>query len=763
MRFSSVYLFSPIVVGLVALSQPALAQSVTLTAPNAIYRIDTATLSVAATINGDPEIKLAEPAYEAGAVTMGSNNGWHVVAGAAQYDVQASLDGAALVIAITAKGPAQLAWPRGTGDGVNAYALPIFGEGRYIPADDAQWIAFLANGYDSAALTETLSMPMWTELRADASLTWIVETPFDTKLSLKDAAGRLSVGLEHDFTDLEPSAEYRVRIEAGIPDPVIGALQYRQFLQASGQYKSLDDKIAENPNVALLAGAPHIYLWDKGPLKAADVTTWRRLVRQFGAARGTAGTLSAKLWAGFDDEAKGEVETAINEAQGDDGFVSKYSQSVIIRAINAALPSAVARPTMTPLEGGHDPAGEVAWIADVRAALAAEFPGSLAPAAEWGSGISTTVVKALKGAGIEAAWLGSENWDDALWHPEAVVAAKDAGFLVGIYDSYASAHQPDAPQTWPTAQMGKAIADSAGYKDATGKPITGFGGGGVYVNPLAVVDYAHQRISAVANAAGLDSYFLDVDATGLVWSDHTPGRLTSEAQTAAVQQARLAYSSKTLGLVTGSEGGMAIYAKDIAFAHGMTTPPFAWMDPDIGRNKASKFYRGNYWPPEAPTLFFKPTPIPDDLRRVLFAPEFKLPLYEIALHDSIITTHHWEFSSLKVAGERDRTALLQMLYMIPPLYHLSASVLDADLPYIGAYLKAFSPEHRRLFDKAMTGFTFLSDDRLLQRTSFSDGSVITANFADTARQVDAASIPPQAADIAGPDGRHRIVDMTGLD
>lgn len=758
MRF---YLFSPLVAAL--LVQPVLAEPITLNAPNAVYRIDPATLAITAALNGGDAIELAEPAYAAGAVTMSGDTEWHVVAGAAQYDVQVSLDGAALVIGITTAGPGQLAWPRGAGTGVNAYALPIFGEGRYIPADDAAWISFLANGYDSAALTETLSMPMWTELRADASVTWIVETPFDTKLSLRDAAGRLSVGLAHEFTDIEPGAEYRVRIEAGAPDPVVGALQYRQFLQASGQYKSLDDKIADNPNVARLAGAPHIYLWDKGPLKAADVTMWRRLVRQFAAARNTSGTLSARLWAGFDKEARAEVETAIAEAQGEDGFVSKYSQAVVIRAINAALPGAVERPGMAPLDGGHDPAGEVAWIADVRTALMAEFPGSLAPAADWGSGLSTTVVKALEGAGIATAWLGSENWDDALWHPEAVAAAKDAGFLVGIYDSYASAHWPDAEQTWPTAQMGAAIAETAGFIDADGKPVTGFGGGGVYVNPLAVVDYSRQRISAVAHAAGLNSYFLDVDATGLVWTDHTPGRLTSEAQTSAAQQARLDYSSKTLGLVTGSEGGMALYAKDIAFAHGMTTPPFAWMDPDIGRNKGSQFYRGNYWPPEAPTLFFKPTPIPDDLRRVLFAPEFKLPLYEIALHDSVVTTHHWEFSSLKVAGERDRTALLQMLYMIPPLYHLSASVLDDDLPYIGAYLKAFAPEHRRLFDKAMTGFTFLSDDRLVQRTRFSGGSVITANFSDTARPVDGTDIPPLAADIAGPDGKHRIVAMTGLD
>jgi len=750
---------------------PALAFAadvVTIEAPNAVYSIDPATLAISSQIEGGADMALAAPGFEAGSVslleTTSTHTSWRVTTGDDQFDFSATLDGNALVIGVTTAKPAKLAWPRGAAtEAINAYALPIFGEGRYIPADDAQWVTFLAEGYTAAPLTEVMSMPMWTELRADASVTWIVETPFDTKLSLQDAEGRLSVGLNHEFTRLDPTAEYRVRIEAGPADPVIGARLYRDYLQASGQFKSLDDKIAANPDVALLAGAPHIYLWEKGPLKPADITAWRRLVRQFDANRADAGSLSAKLWAAFNDEARSVVENAVKEAKGDDGFVSKYTQTAFTQALNTALPLAVTRPELTPFDGGHDPAGEAQWMLDARAALEAEFPESLAPAASWGSGMSTGVVSALQDAGIKSAWLGSEYWGDAIWHPEAVEAAKAAGYLVGIYDSYASAHMPDLEETWPTAQMGADIATNGGFIDADGKRVTGFNDRGAYINPLAVTDYAQKRMSAVADAAHLNSYFLDVDGTGFVWSDYTKGRETTEAQTAAAQQARLAYAADTLGLVTGSEGGMALYAKDMAYAHGMTTPPFAWMDQNVRRNKDSEFFVGTYWPPEAPSLFFKPTPIPEHLRRIMFAPEFKLPLFEVALHDSLVTTHHWQYSSLKTVGERDRTSLLQMLYMIPPLYHLSASVLERDLPYIGAYLAEFAPLHASLFNQAMTGFSFLSDDRLLQQTTFADGTAISANFSDESRDVAGQPLPAMSALVAGPDGTLTTIDMADFD
>ncbi|KPA95882.1 glycoside hydrolase, partial [Pseudomonas asplenii] len=365
-------------------------------------------------------------------------------------------------------------------------------------------------------------------------------------------------------------------------------------------------------------------------------------------------------------------------------------------------------------------------------------------------------------AGLSRAWLGADDWRDALWHPEAVEAAKAAGYLVAVYDSYGSAHPSNLRATWATAQMGDELA-AAGYRDSRGEKLRGFNGRGVYVNSRVVEPYAQRRISAVARGARLNSYFLDVDAAGPEFRDYTPGRETSEREDAEARRRRLQFPGTELGLVTGSEGGVAFYVPSIAYSHGIATQPFAWMDPDIGKNKQSPFYRGGYWPPETPDLYFKPIPLKPAVARFVTSAQFRLPLYQLVFHDSLVSTHHWEYGSLKFSSERETTALLQLLYMVPPLYHLNDQVLARDLPFIRAYDKVFRPLHERLFTERLSDFQVFSADRLVQRTSFSDGTLITVNFArKPARSPEGRLLPPRSALVLAPDRGPQLIEIARL-
>nr|WP_241735820.1 glycoside hydrolase [Aquisalinus flavus] len=381
----------------------------------------------------------------------------------------------------------------------------------------------------------------------------------------------------------------------------------------------------------------------------------------------------------------------------------------------------------------------------------------------WGDGLSTGLVEALQGAGIESAWIGTSDWREALWHPEAVEAAKNAGYLVGTYDSYASAHPEDLADSWQTAQQGQAIFDDAAYTNEDGSTVTGFAGRGAYVNPLRVAEYARIRMKAVSEAAGFNSYFIDVDATGLSYNDYSEDHPTGRALVMAELQDRIGYIANDLELVTGSEGGTALFGRDLVFGHGITTPPFGWMDGRLKRDRESAFYLGGYWPEEAPPIYFKQVPVPDEMAEFMYAPEYRLPLYQIALHDSIIATHHWEYGSLKPVGQRDRIGLTQILYMVPPLYHLHDSVMTRDLPVIEAYHKTWRPLHADLWDQQMTGFVFLSEDRLVQRTEFANGTRLTVNFDDRPRQLSTGeTLPVRGIAVENTDGT-RIIVMPAID
>ncbi len=255
---------------------------------------------------------------------------------------------------------------------------------------------------------------LFTEQNADYSTTWLLETPWDGGVSYAVADNLLSVGFRQEFPPLNLDNGYRISVRFGPANWIDGALINRTHMIETGAFRSLEDKITDRPNVADLAGAPPIYLWERGPLKPEDVTAWRRFVRVFGSRRDDAGTLSHALWQTMPDDMRTDVDAAIQEAQGEEGFVSGYSRTVMTRAINAALPDAVPRRPVDPLPGGHDPAAGPDHVADIRADLLSEFGGSFAPPETWGGDLSTGIVQRLSGAGIQHAWLAVENWLDAL-------------------------------------------------------------------------------------------------------------------------------------------------------------------------------------------------------------------------------------------------------------------------------------------------------------------------------------------------------------
>jgi hypothetical protein len=716
---------------------------VLLDSPAGQFAIEPDTLAVALTTPQGKKVALASPAFSGATVEAMSDRQWRIAVDRQRYTVKVNVEGSALQVSILSQRPSELHWPQ-TADpqSVIAYAFP-FGEGSYVPADDPGWLDWLVRRYEPESVLSILSMPFWTELRQGRSITWLLETPLNTTFQVVRSADRPRPGFTHRFSSMSPNDAYTLRVVVGPEDPLAGAKRYRQWLQANGFFVSLDEKVARTPETAKLAGAPHIYFWGADPLKTADIVQWPAFLKQLQRQKDDDAQLASKLWKTLDAEARKNVEIAIKEVSGSQRDVEPWLKVEVIRALNAALLKVIARPVATPLAGGHDPGGEVLWAREMKVAMNQAFGPLLAPAQDWGGGLSTGMIRALQAAGLSRAWLGISEWRAALWHPEAIEQAKAAGYLVGVYDSYGSAHPSKLERTWSTAQMGDELA-AAGYRDQNGQPVTGFAGQGVYVSAHAAQSYARKRIEAIATSGRLNSYFLDVDGAGPPLEDYTPGRQTSEAQDSERVRLRLAFPTEALGLVTGTEGGLSWYAPQFAFAHGLTTQPFAWMDPDM-KDRRSPFYRGHYWPDEMPSLYFNPVPLKPSMARYVRSPQFRLPLYQIALHNSVVTTHHWEYGSLKFANEREATALMQLLYMVPPLYHLSDEVAKRDLPMIAAYDRVFRPLHERLFAVPLVDFKVLSADRALQQSRFGDGTRITANFSAESRAVGTVVLPALSA------------------
>ena len=201
------------------------------------------------------------------------------------------------------------------------------------------------------------------------------------------------------------------------------------------------------------------------------------------------------------------------------------------------------------------------------------------------------------------------------------------------------------------------------------------------------------------------------------------------------------------GTRRSSEGGSALFAGVIHFAHGPHTPYLGHLDPAF-RDDKSPHFLGRHWPSDTPAISFKPVPLPPSLRSPYFDPGVRIPLYQAALGDEVIVSHHWSADSLKFSDVETTRALMEILYMVPPMYHLNRETWPERRAKVLPHVAFWSPLHRQLATAPLTRFEYLTDDRMVQRTTFapSSGAVtITVNFSARPQ----AGLAPLSATVGG--------------
>jgi hypothetical protein len=315
------------------------------------------------------------------------------------------------------------------------------------------------------------------------------------------------------------------------------------------------------------------------------------------------------------------------------------------------------------------------------------------------------------------------------------------GYVFGPYDSYHSIHAPGEADTWSTAQFDQMLYDTGAIIKKDGTPRHGFKKKGYLLSPLAAEPYVHKRVGGLMERVPFSSWFVDCDAFGEVFDDYSPQRLTSQAEDAAARTKRLAWIAQTYDVPVGSEGGSAYAMPAMHFAHGVMTPVIGWGDPAL-KEKSSPYFLGAYWPPDGPAVFTKQVPLKPSYKKFYFDPRYRLPLHQTVFHDSVIATHHWSAASLKFADQVPTVALLELLYQVPPMYHLNRAEWKKHRERIAAHYVFFSPVHREAALLPMTDFAWLSDDRQIQRTTFGGKVEMIANFGEKPFTYEGAEVAP---------------------
>jgi hypothetical protein len=299
-----------------------------------------------------------------------------------------------------------------------------------------------------------------------------------------------------------------------------------------------------------------------------------------------------------------------------------------------------------------------------------------------------------------------------------------------------------------TAQFDQVAFDQGRVMDAEGRGDAGFRGRGYHLSPVAARPYLQSRVGSVLGNNAYSAWFIDCDATAECFDDFHPDHPSTRVEDIRVRRQRLGWFERELRLVVGSEGGSVLFADVIHFGHGVHIPYIGHLDSSFHDPRSAHFL-GRHWPPDTPENSFKPIPVPASLRSPYFDPHILIPLCRAAVGDELIATHHWSFDGLKLTDVEGMRQLMEILYLVPPMYHLNRETWPQRRERILSHVKFWSPLHRQLAIAPLIRFEWLTGDRLLQRSTFRAASgevTITVNFSDESH----AGHPPRSASVDGP-------------
>jgi hypothetical protein len=429
---------------------------------------------------------------------------------------------------------------------------------------------------------------------------------------------------------------------------------------------------------------------------------------------------------------------------------SDWPMAYLTQGIADAINSSLMDPGLLDLDETTDP---TTISKRNKSALQSQFSSLLRPIESWGDGLSNSLLDSLHEAGVEKAVLVLSDLYSKSARPEVASHAEELGYLIGPYDSYHSIHSPEADpdDTWETAQFDLDAFENGRVINADGSGHSGFKGTGYHFSPKAAWPHVQERVIGITMSTPYSTWFIDCDATGECFDDCSPSHKANKFDDSDIRRHRLDWLEKQKGLVIGSEGGSVIFSDVIHYGHGVNTPYIGHLDPGFF-DRQSPYFLGRHWPPHEPEMYFKSSPVPPSLISPYFDPTVRIPLYQAALGDQVVTTHHWNFDPLKFSDLPHTRELIEILYMIPPMYHLNRNAWENRKDKILKHLAFWSPIHRKLAPAPPTKFEHLSEGRLVQRTTYTTEVhvkvtkvTITVNFSDTKK----VGFPSFSASITG--------------
>jgi hypothetical protein len=113
---------------------------------------------------------------------------------------------------------------------------------------------------------------------------------------------------------------------------------------------------------------------------------------------------------------------------------------------------------------------------------------------------------------------------------------------------------------------------------------------------------------------------------------------------------------------------------------------------------------------------------------------------------------------MKFENVETTVTLTELLYQVPPMYHLNPEVFAKQKAKIMKHVKAWAPAHEVSAFLPLTEFVVLSEDKRVQRTRFGDRLEVTVNYsAEDFAEAEGDELVPAGGAVMVLDGERLVV------
>ncbi len=331
------------------------------------------------------------------------------------------------------------------------------------------------------------------------------------------------------------------------------------------------------------------------------------------------------------------------------------------------------------------------------------------------------MAKTLKAAGIDRfLWSGGGD-------PKQVAElGRMDGVLVSRYDVYRDIYRPEQlkklgwgrgkgtnTDAWPEGAAWNS-ADSNDWRKAWGVKAKD----GTWTYCACMCDavsakYCRQHVGDELKTKPYNTRFIDV-TTAASWDIcNNPAHPMTRGESRAYRMDLLRLLGDEFGLVVGSETGHDAAVPYCDYFEGMLSLG-NYRVPDSGRRLQE------IW-----------TNVPPRVAKFQVGAEYRLPLWELVYHDCLCAHWYWGDYNNKLPSLWDKRDLFNVLYGTMGMYMFHKGQWEKDKARFVRSYKITSPVARKTGYSEMLDHQILSKDRLVQRSIFADGTVVTVNFGDT--------------------------------